>query len=147
MPASRHGCQGRCARFARAEGQVVQAASLAASLAEIERSGNRPSPKTLPKLAQEPRFHGTSKSSNGAAFALGIRRAPPDRRVAFSSAAPVEPLVSAIRALAGAPRLTVTQDARRELPRSGFVQSPICQLRASLPEPFPLRRDGIRLDL
>jgi hypothetical protein len=31
-----------------------------------------------------PRATGTSKSSNGAAFALRIRRAPPDRRVAFS---------------------------------------------------------------
>jgi len=31
-----------------------------------------------------PRATGTSKSSNGAAFTLRIRRAPPDRRVAFS---------------------------------------------------------------
>jgi hypothetical protein len=49
----------------------------------------------------------------------------------------VEALVSAIRALAGAPRLTVTQDARRELPRSRL--RPITDLSIAR-QPCPLYR-------
>jgi hypothetical protein len=60
-------------------GQAIQAASLAASSAEIERSGNRgPSPK----LAQEPRFHGTGATAATAAIRV---RATAARRTSQGS--------------------------------------------------------------